>query len=329
MFPKLSTLDFSKNRIKHLKYPSFKYLNELNILNFEYNEIYFIGLKVFDNLYKLNNLNLANNQIAQLNLRWFRYLGTLNTITLAKNKIQTVENSVYGWSESLNYVFLNDNRLRMLPNIPESAEVFNISGNPIYCGCKSKSFNLGHISNYTMCAVFMRCQGGFNISLNGKCENATRQGKVYRFLQQLSQGKECKAPEIKTMSLTTDKQGAQIITCVASGVPTPNVTIVNNKNKQQLSVNGIENVNTTSVTLTQIFSGTYHCKASNIVDEIKRSLDVEITPYVEQNEVFSTYSLETTHEMFNRTGQTTSSSYERTLSNIIVRTDPPHNKASM
>ena len=77
MFPKLSTLDLSRNMIQHLRSNSFINLKNLNNLNLASNQIGSIEESVFDNLEKLHNLNLASNFIIILDFRWFKDLDSL------------------------------------------------------------------------------------------------------------------------------------------------------------------------------------------------------------------------------------------------------------
>ena len=104
LFPKLSTLDLSRNKIQILPSDSFIKLGQLNNLNLENNLIAHIEETVFDNLDKLHTLNLAYNTITVLNFRWFKGLYSLNTVTLAHNKIKKVVDWKDAWPRSLKYI---------------------------------------------------------------------------------------------------------------------------------------------------------------------------------------------------------------------------------
>ena len=266
MFPKLSTLDLSRNKIQILASDSFIKLGELNNLNLENNLIGHIEETVFDNLDKLHNLNLGNNHITILNLRWFKELYSLNVVSLSHNKIKTVVDWKDGWPKSLKYVHLNNNSIVVIPPIPKHVEIFNLTLNPLHCGCKFETFNMGNISNKSLCKVSMKCHIGHGMDLNGTCDNKATSEKVYNMWTKLSKKPNCKKPEIKDLSLVIDGDGTPQITCVASGVPAPDVTLEHDKTKQRLTVSGLEGSNTTIITQTKpVKPGLYVCKAINII----------------------------------------------------------------
>ena len=269
MFPKLSTLDLSRNKIKVLTSDSFNKLGELNNLNLENNFITNIEETVFDNLDKLHTLDLAYNNITVLNFRWLKDLYSLNTVSLAHNKIKRIVHWKHGWPGALKYVHLNNNSIPVVPPIPRHVEIFNLTLNPLYCGCKSETFN---ISNKTLCKVSMKCQNGLVMELNGKCESEATSEKVYNMWKRFSQRPYCKKPVIKDLSLNRDGYGTPQITCVASGFPAPNIALLHNEGKQQMLVSGVDGSNVTSVTQTKVIQGVYICKASNYVDESTQSI---------------------------------------------------------
>ena len=269
MFPKLSTLDLSRNKIQVLTSDSFVKLVELKNLNLENNIITNINETVFDNLDQLHSLNLASNYITVLNFRWFKDLHSLNTVSLKHNKIKRIVHWKHGWPGSLKYVHLNNNSIAVVPPIPRHVEKFNLTLNPLYCGCKPETFN---ISNKTLCTVSMKCQNGLVMELNGKCESEATSEKVYNMWKRFSQRPYCKKPVIKDLSLNRDGYGTPQITCVASGFPAPNIALLHNEGKQQMLVSGVDGNNVTSVTQTKVIQGVYTCKASNYVDESTESI---------------------------------------------------------
>ena len=274
MFPKLSALDLSRNKIKYLPSDSFTKLAELNNLNIENNLIAHIEETVFDSLDKLYNLNLGYNHITILNLRWFKQCNLLNTVSMAHNKIKRVVNWKEGWPKSLRYVLLNNNSIPVVPAIPRHVEIFNLTLNPLYCGCKPETFNMGNISNEALCKVSMKCHSGLVMELNGKCKSEAASDKVYSMWTKLSKKPNCKKPVIKDLSLVIDGHGTPQITCVASGIPAPDITLEHNKTKQKLTASGLEGSNTTSVTQSAVKPGLYVCKAINHVDQSEDKINV-------------------------------------------------------
>ena len=277
MFPKLSTLDLSRNKIKYLQSDTFVKLIELNNLNLENNIITNIEETVFDNLDKLHTLDLASNYITVLNFRWFKDLHSLNTVSLAHNKIKRIVNWKHGWPGSLKYVHLNNNSIPVVPPIPRHVEIFNLTLNPLYCGCKSDTFDMKNIFKKTLCKVSMKCHSGHGMELDGKCENKATFEKVYNMWKKLSKKPNCKKTVIKEFLLSKDGHGTPQVTCVASGFPAPDVTLEHNKTKQRLTVPGLEGSNTTSITQTSIKTGWYLCEAINYVDQTEDTIKVPLS----------------------------------------------------
>ena len=276
MFPKLSTLDLSRNMIKRLPSNCFINLNKLNNLNLARNWIGYIEESVFDNLKKLHNLNLGCNLLIFLDFRWFKYLASLHTISLADNKIVRVVISQNGWPRSLKHVHLKNNSIPIFLPVPNNVDTFDVSENPLYCGCKPETFKVKNISISTLCKVSIKCNSGLVMKLDGKCENRATSENVYNLWTIFSNNPNCKKPVIKDLKLVKDGHGAPHITCVVSGYPAPDVSLVHtsNKTKQSLTVSGLEHHNTTSATQTTLKPGWYVCKAINYVDQTEDKIKV-------------------------------------------------------
>ena len=149
----------------------------------------------------------------------------------------------------------------MLP-IPKHAEMFNLEGNPIYCGCKQENLDLNKISNLTLCEVRMQC---YSMKLTSACNNKQMSDASYRFWKDIAAKPVCKAPAIKIFSYFRHQEGLLYLTCAAAGVPAPNITLYSSDSEQKIQVYGVENTKLTAATVNQLFYGRYHCKASNIV----------------------------------------------------------------
>ena len=67
-----------------------------------------------------------------------------------------------------------------------------------------------------------------------------------------SQRPNCKKPIIKEFLLGKDGHETHEITCKASRYPVTNITLVYNKTRQRLTVPGLEERNSTSVTQTTL-----------------------------------------------------------------------------
>ena len=285
MFPNLIFLDLSANRIKLIKHKAFFGLNLLKGLYLGRNQISFILEDSFDNLINLTHLNLAYNELQVLDFRWFKNLKSLSSLHLEYNKIDLVTSWILHWPSSLKRIIFNNNQITVILPIPEHAEMFNLEGNPIYCGCRPKKLHLNEISNLTLCEVRMPC---YSIGLNDACINNQMSEELYKFWKELVAKPICQAPAIKELSYFRNQDGLSYLTCSATGVPALNITLYSSETEQRIQVYGIKNTNYTSATVNQLYSGRYHCKASNIVDELKSNLTVDLNELETTDESTST-----------------------------------------
>ena len=281
VFPNLVFLDLSRNRIKRIKSKAFINLKLLRGLYLNRNQISPIPKDTFNSLKNLNDLNLANNQLKVLDFRWFRNLKSLSSLDLADNRIERVKSWIHPWPSSLKIILLNNNRISIILPIPNHAEIFNLEGNPTYCRCIPHTFNLNDISYLPLCSVRMQCN---SVAIKGDCKNKQLSEEMYKFWKDIAGKPICSVPVIKELGVIKNNEGLHYLTCSASGVPAPNITLFSSDRNQTLQVNGAEDTNFTSVTMNQLFSGNYHCKASNIIDEITRTLDIDLNELEVDNE---------------------------------------------
>ena len=269
-FPNLSNLYVSNNQIREIKHKAFYGLKLLTTLYLDRNQISLITSDAFDNLANLAELNLANNLLSELDFRWFRNLTSLSQLHLADNRITRVESLMHTWPPSLKSICLQHNRISVLLPIPKHVEMFNLEGNPIYCGCIPE--NLNDISNFTLCSVKMQCN---SIELKVDCKNKPLSEEIYTFWQDIAAKPVCQAPVITELGLVRNQDKLPILTCAATGVPAPNISVFSSETGQNLHANGVEKSNFTSVTMNQLISGTYSCQASNKFGAVSRKRVVD------------------------------------------------------
>ena len=207
-----------------------------------------------------------------LDFQWFTNLKSLSQLHLANNSIERVESLMHTWPSSLKNICLHQNRISVVLPIAKHVEMFNLEGNPIYCGCIPENFNLNDISNFTLSNVKMQCN---SIELKGDCKNKQLSEDVYTFWQDIAAKSICQAPVITELAMVRNQDKLPILTCVATGVPAPNITVFSNETGQKLHANGVEKTNFTSVAINQLFSGNYYCQASNSVGGMSRKLNVD------------------------------------------------------
>ena len=80
------------------------------------------------------------------------------------------------------------------------------------------------------------------------------------------------------------------ITCIATGVPAPNVTLYSSDTEQKVQIYGAEKINFTLVTMNKFFTGIYHCNASNNVGRMTRSLVVDTIEFKVSDDSESSHS---------------------------------------
>ena len=285
MFPSLKVLDLSTNEIRLIKLKAFSGLKLLRALYLSRNQISFISEDAFDNLINLSHLNLDNNLLQVLDFRWFKHLESLLSLHLEYNKIEKVKSWIHHWPFSLKRLSLNNNRIPMMLPIPKHAEMFNLEGNPIYCGCGSEKLDLNEISNLTLCQVKLPC---YSIELDSVCLNKQLPEELYKFWKELAAKPTCQAPAIEELSYCRNQEGLFHVTCVATGVPAPNITLYSSDTEQKIQVYGIKNTNYTSASVNQLYSGTYKCNASSIFDEVTRNLTVDMNELEVTDDCIST-----------------------------------------
>ena len=281
IFPNLAFLDLSRNRIKCIKSKAFINLKLLRGLYLDRNQISSIPKDTFNRLKNLTDLNLAKNQLKVLDFRWFRNLKSLSSLDLADNRIERVKSWTHPWPSSLKIILLNNNRIPLILPIPKHAEIFNLEANPTYCRCIPHTLNLNDISYLPLCSVRMQCN---SIAIKGDCKNKQVSEEVYMFWKDIAAKPLCQTPVIKELGVIKNHEGLPYLTCSASGVPAPNITLFSSDRDQTFQVNGAEDTNFTSVTINQLYSGTYHCKAPNIIDEITGKFYVDLNELEVDNE---------------------------------------------
>ena len=273
MFPNLTFLDLSNNRLQRIKAKTFFNLKLLRGLYLGSNEIRFISKKAFDTLKDLTNLNLNNNRLKVLDFHWFRKLKSLIHLHLEHNRIEKVKSWMYSWPSSLENIFLNNNRIPVIPPLPKDAKMFNLEANPTFCGCIPHTISLNDTSYKTLCSIRMRCN---SITLKGDCKNKQITEEMYRFWKDTAAKPICQAPVITELAVIKNHKGMHYLNCVATGVPAPNIKLFSSDRGQKEQVHGVAKTNFTSVTMNQLHSVTYHCNASNLVDETTRKFDVDL-----------------------------------------------------
>ena len=269
-------------------------LKLLTALYLGQNQISVISKNAFDLLKNLTYLNLDDNRLKLLDFRWFQNLQSLISLHLKQNRIEKVKSWMHPWPSSLKRVDPSNNKIPIILPIPKHAEMFNLGGNPTLCVCRPKMFTLHDIPNLTLCKIKMQCDF---INLKFDCRNKQLSDEVYKFWKGIPSKPLCQAADIKELAVVKNHVELPYITCIATGVPAPNVTLYSSDTEQKVKVYGAKKTNFTSVTMNKFFTGIYHCNASKNVDRMTRSLVVNTSELK-----VSDYS-ESSHSNFNWTSE--------------------------
>ena len=237
MFPHLRYLDLSKNQIRQIKHKTFIALNLLEGLYLDSNQISYISNKAFDNLTNLIDLNLNNNQLKVLDFRWFSNLKSLIYLYLEHNIIERIKSWTHPWPISLKRASFKSNKIQVILPIPKHAEMLNLEGNPIYCECRPQSLSLNDIPILTLCKVRIQCN---SIELKGVCNNEQLSEEVYKFWIDIAGKPICQVPVIKQLKCERNSERLHYLTCIATGMPIPNITLYSSDTKQKIHVDGME-----------------------------------------------------------------------------------------
>ena len=273
MFPNLRYLYLSKNQIRQIKHKTFIGLNLLIGLYLDRNQKSYISSKAFDHLTNLTDLNLNNNLLKVLDFRWFSNLKSLMYLHLEHNIIERIKSYTHQWPISLKSVSFKSNKIQVILPIPKHAEMLNLEGNPIYCGCRPKGLSLNDVPFLTLCKVRIQCN---TINLKGACNNEQITEEVYKFWKEIADKPICQVPVIKQFKCERNPERLHYLTCIATGMPAPNITLYSSDTGQSIQDYGKEKKNFSSATMNHLFSGTYHCEASNIVGKITQDFEVDL-----------------------------------------------------
>ena len=147
---------------------------------------------------------------------------SLSSLYLEYKRIERVISWMHPWPSSLKRVSINDNSIPIILPIPKQAVVFNLEGNPTYCGCRPEKFTLNDISKLTLCKVRMQCN---SIKIKSDCKKKQISEVTFKFWKDIAAKPICRGPVIKELLYFTSQERFPYLICLATGVPAPNVTL--------------------------------------------------------------------------------------------------------
>lgn len=182
----LQILDLSKNSISSFMLDTFKDLFDLTFLDLSENSIQSIENGSFKDLKDLKELKLSKNTLENINADDLKNLHNLRKLYLSYNKLK----SIIGIAEleHLEEIYLQHNFLDLIPLLPRSLKILDISGNPfIYVMCDfftktpalvSLDMSYTNHSNIVLDKHFLRDVKGLKI-LRMEGNNITSLDQIY------------------------------------------------------------------------------------------------------------------------------------------------------
>ncbi|XP_078656538.1 uncharacterized protein LOC144902789 [Branchiostoma floridae x Branchiostoma belcheri] len=281
----LSYLHLHGNHISTINSQAFHQLSDLTNLDLSQNHLTSLRPDMFTGLGNLVGLNLYNNDISDIQAGTFSPTPQLRNLHLDNNHIQTIPNNLLVNVSFLRSLRLSNNNITMFPfedlsrneisllyldnnqmtalswldyDILTSISDVNIDNNPWQCDCRMVDFRLKmngsrHFENQVNCSQPDNFHGQKLIDIN-------REDLI------------CEAPTIasfRTIGNNPLVQGKPIhLACEASGIPTPDITVILPSGLNVTVRSGGE-MNVTA-------AGLYVCIAVNLAGSTFATLVVEL-----------------------------------------------------
>eukprot|EP00058_Branchiostoma_floridae_P021163 XP_002606653.1 hypothetical protein BRAFLDRAFT_126389 [Branchiostoma floridae] len=218
--PQLTDLRLYNNKLTNLRSGMFTGLGNLQNLWLYNNEISDIQPGTFNSTPQLTDLNLHQNTITLFKADTFAQLTLLTILELDSNNIETFPMEALSKLPSLYELQLGDNKIVTLPsaayNRLVSIRSVDIDNNPWQCDCRMLPFRQkmtgSHYFEYQI-----RCEGPSNFQ-GQRLKNISPEDLT------------CEEPTILSFGRADDNTvvegGTLHLVCEASGIPTPDITVI-------------------------------------------------------------------------------------------------------
>ena len=262
-------IDLSHNFIKELLADRLgKTFPNLLFLDFSNNKIQRLTKKSFEHLSQVKGLYLTSNQLKIIDLSWFSHLLELKFLGLGDNDIHLVQESNSSWPSALTSLDLSTNKLRMIPPLPEAAEV-SLLNNSLFCGCliqnnKRKSIKNIKVDCYSLRSEVINDFHSFTKSKLRRILNETTWNNYKSFIPI------CKPAQITDFSYFLSVDGF-VLKCSASVAFPKAVLHLRHSLKEMIKSKD-------NFTLLVKETGRYSCHAENYISSDKK--DIMINPVI-------------------------------------------------
>ena len=273
-YPDLTLLSVNSNKIVQITKHFFINLYNLKTLYLEQNNIESINHRAFSNLSHLNHLYLSHNRLQEVLPEWFGNLTSLNLLDLSYNNINWIPTDLI-WPATLHTIRLSNNNLSLFAPLPNTKLIrherwtYDITDNPLFCGCKQPSLPQKILDPQGCCKIQFQCQIGLKfLSVNPKLckQNESISTVQHSFLFDLQSQKMCEAPNNMSLTMHLTDGDLMIAKCVAHGYPSPKIQIVSSSG---YIANSFESENSIStIFLGPIPITSWYCEAENLLGRL-------------------------------------------------------------
>ncbi|XP_078683666.1 uncharacterized protein LOC144917455 [Branchiostoma floridae x Branchiostoma belcheri] len=216
----ITLLDLAGNHITTISQSDFSRYGNLTRLILGDNHIATISTRAFYNLSDLRVLHLDGNRLSNCSADMFTGLGNLQELWLENNEISDIQAGTFHSTLELRTLDLQHNRLTIL-----KADIFaklssihtvNISNNPWQCDCRMVPFRQKMNGSHSFENQII-CEGPRNFH-GQKLKDISPEDLI------------CEVPTIARFERVykfTEVEGGNLhLVCKASGIPTPDITVI-------------------------------------------------------------------------------------------------------
>ncbi|XP_066283252.1 leucine-rich repeat-containing protein 15-like [Branchiostoma lanceolatum] len=275
--PHLTYLGLHQNKLTNLRSGMFTGLGNLETLRLYNNEISDIQAGTFSSTPQLRGLHLYQNKLTNLRSDMFTGLGNLHNLNFYSNEISDIQAGTFNSTPQLRWLYLSNNTLTALKaemfTILSSISTVNIDNNPWQCDCRMVPFR-------------QKMTGSHSFENQITCEGLSNfHGQKLKDISPEELMSDCEEPTILRFGRSDNNtvvEGETLhLVCEASGIPTPDITVIlpsglnataESGGRVTVDVSGA--ITITNVTASD--AGSYICTAGSFVNSTFATLVINV-----------------------------------------------------
>ena len=276
----LKTLDISNNSIQSVDVEYFVSFPTLRKINLRRNKLKYIHLDTFKTLGDLEEIDLSFNEIEILQILWFQENAVLHTVKLTNNLLNSWNPLDAIWPNLVTQVNLSMNQLPGVPPIPKNQKngfwYFDMSANPVWCGCRLQSHDDQIIFPQVACGLRLECKGGDSLvrdTVYSNC-NKEQEERGIKWLSTFVSQPICTDPRIVSCKdIYNNETKEHLLLGVATGFPAPTIKFLQFDSKVQTEQQPLGGNLTHLKVLTHKKSQNLTCLARNLFGNAERDFE--------------------------------------------------------